>query len=304
MLGRRAAIALAIVAGLAGAVAAQDLPPPAGKVNDFAGLLSAEDRTSLGAELDQVERETTAEIAVVTVTTLDGRTVEDYATSLFHTWGIGKADNDNGVLILVAPSERAMRIEVGYGLEGVLPDGLAGALVRETFTPRFRAGDYRAGILEGTARVVEIVRRNEMLTPDPRAALAPAVEGPNDWALGSVLGAIACVCAFGFGVALGARVVVELVTSVVLGGAAIAVAWHIAPPAMVWWLAPLTIALVVLGQRLAQTPTWRRKLRGTGGSEWISQGSDTTGSSSSSSESSGSSFGGGDSGGGGASGHW
>ena len=90
--------------------------------------------------------------------------MEDYATDLFNTWGIGKKDRDNGVLILVAVQDRAMRIEVGYGLEGILPDGLAGAVIREAFLPRFRNDDYRTGLLEGTARVIDIVRRNETVT--------------------------------------------------------------------------------------------------------------------------------------------
>ena len=84
--------------------------------------------------------------------------MEDYATALFNAWGIGKKDRDNGVLILVAVEDRAMRIEVGYGLEGVLPDGLAGSVIRQSFLPRFRDDDYRAGILEGTARIVEYPR--------------------------------------------------------------------------------------------------------------------------------------------------
>ena len=94
--------------------------------------------------LRDVEQQTTAEIAVVTVPSLDGMTVEEYASRLFKAWGIGKKGRDNGVLVLVAPTEHKMRIEVGYGLEAVLPDGLAGQIVRTECLPRFKEGDYAA----------------------------------------------------------------------------------------------------------------------------------------------------------------
>jgi len=150
---------------------AQSLPDPVGKVNDFAGALETSQRATLESQLEDLERETSAEVALVTVPTLDGRSVEEYANALFNTWGIGKQGRDNGVLVLVAVQDRTMRIEVGYGLEGVLSDGLAGALMRETFLPRFRDDDNRAGILDGMTRVIDIVRRAEPLTPAQLAAL-------------------------------------------------------------------------------------------------------------------------------------
>ena len=130
--------ALALIAAccLASRATASDFPRPQGKVNDFAGLLTPEDREALEAQLASLERDTSAEVAVVTVQSLGGRALEEYATALFTEWGIGKQGKDNGVLVLVAVDDRAMRIEVGYGLEGVLPDGLAGAVIRETFLPR------------------------------------------------------------------------------------------------------------------------------------------------------------------------
>ncbi len=124
--------ALVIGLVLAATPAAQEFPAPKGKVNDFANLLKPEDRATLEEVVAEVERDTTAEIAVVTVATLGGKPVEEYANRLFSEWGIGKKGRDNGVLILIARDDREMRIEVGYGLEGVLPDGLAGAITRET----------------------------------------------------------------------------------------------------------------------------------------------------------------------------
>ena len=105
----------ALVVGfvLAAGVAAQEFPAPRGKVNDFANMLKPEDRATLEESLAGVERDTTAEIAVVTVPTLGGKPVEEYANRLFSEWGIGKKGRDNGVLILIARDDREMRIEVG-----------------------------------------------------------------------------------------------------------------------------------------------------------------------------------------------
>ena len=119
-------IALLVSATIARPAYSQDLPAHVGKVNDFAEVLEASQRSGLETQLD---RATSAEVAVVTVRTLGGHTVEEYATALFNAWGIGKQDRDNGVLILVAVDDRAMRIDVGYGLEGILPDGLAGSII-------------------------------------------------------------------------------------------------------------------------------------------------------------------------------
>ena len=97
--------------------------------------------------------------------------VEEYANRLFKEWGVGQAKEDNGVLVLVAPNDREMRIEVGYGLEGVLPDGLAGQVIRDDFTPRFREGDYSGGIRNGVLRLADIVEKHQVLTPEEIAKL-------------------------------------------------------------------------------------------------------------------------------------
>ena len=98
--------------------------------------------------------------------------VEEYANRLFKEWGVGQAKQDNGVLVLVAPNEREMRIEVGYGLEGVLPDGLAGQIIRDDFTPRFRDNDYSGGIRDG----VTPRRRHRREAPGADAGGARAVQ--------------------------------------------------------------------------------------------------------------------------------
>ena len=151
---------------VAAALGAQTLPAPSGAVNDFATVLTDESRRSLTALIEGVERDTTAEIAVATVPSLDSVSVNEYANKLFKAWGVGQQAKDNGVLVLVAPTEREIHIEVGYGLEGVLPDGLAGAIIREEFVPRFREGDFNGGIVRGVTRVADILRKAETLTPN------------------------------------------------------------------------------------------------------------------------------------------
>ena len=97
--------------------------------------------------------------------------IEEYATRLFREWRVGQAAIDNGVLVLIAPTEREMRIEVGYGLDPVLPDGLASAIIREDFQPSLRDGNFEEGILQGVGRIAEVVRWKHILTPVERAGL-------------------------------------------------------------------------------------------------------------------------------------
>lgn len=286
---------------------AQNLPAYVGKVNDFAEVLQPADRTALEATLADLERTTSAEVAVVTMPSLGGRTVEEYANALFNTWGIGKKGKDNGVLVLVAIEERTMRIEVGYGLEGVLPDGLAGSIIREQFRPKFRDGDYRTGILDGTARIVEIVRRNETLTPAQLEALREAARNAGkSWGMAAFIGLFVAIGAFVGGTGAGARVLVQMLFGLVFAGLGVAGSTQVAPTPAVGLLGVLGVALFVWAAMLGRRPNWQQKIRGTTRrTGWMMSGAGGSSSSSGgSSGSSGSSFGGGRSGGGGASGSW
>ena len=298
---------LAWLLAAAVAASAQEFPRPLGKVNDFAQVLDGPDRATLEHQLDDLERATSAEVALVTVTSLEGRTVEDYATALFNTWGIGKKDRDNGVLVLVCVPERAMRIEVGYGLEGIMPDGLAGAIIRQTILPRFRGNDYRGGILDGMARVIDVVRRNETLTQAQRDALdREAADAGKSWIGALFLSIFVGVGAFMAGSGLGAKVIVQSLFGLVFGGVGLFLSQFLAPRAAVFTLALFGIVMIAWSYRLGQRPSWRRTLRDSqsGGGWTIGTGSGGGSSSSSSGSSSSGSFGGGSSGGGGASGRW
>lgn len=147
------------------ATAAPQIPPKptaaAGiYVQDYAHVLSAEDKRrllSIGQELDN---KTTAQLAVVTVKTLDGQPIEDYALSILREWGIGSKEKNNGALIVVAVQDRRSRIEVGYGLEGLLTDGLTGRIQDQAMIPYFRKGNYAAGIVNGYAVTASLIAKD------------------------------------------------------------------------------------------------------------------------------------------------
>jgi uncharacterized protein len=304
---RRALLGLVLVSVLLVEATAQGLPAPVGKVNDFAKVLKTPQRQALEAQLAELERATSAEVAVVTLRSLDGRSVEDYATELFNTWGIGKRGQDNGVLILVAVTDRAMRIEVGYGLEGVLPDGLAGEVIRETFLPRFRDNAYADGIMAGTARIVEIVRRNETLNAEQLAAIdAAAVRAGQSWVVAAFLSIFVGVGALVAGSGAGAQVAVQMLFGTFFMGMALFLATLGAPPEALALLVLFAVVVTVVSFRLGRRPDWRRSIRGAGTARggWIAGGGGGGGSSGSGGSSSGGGFGGGSSGGGGASGRW
>jgi uncharacterized protein len=153
--------------------AATKYPRPSGYVSDFAHLLDASTRQRLETQLQEFERQTTHEIAVVTVPSLEGSVIEDYAVHLFEDWGIGKKGNDNGVLLLVAPQERKVRIEVGYGLEGVLTDGMAGQIIREQMLPALKNGDYGTGVQNGIEEILRLLKGGAPLNTEVR--LPPSI---------------------------------------------------------------------------------------------------------------------------------
>lgn len=164
-----AALLAAFLTAAPGARAAE-VPYLTGRVVDEAGILSPAARERIEATLATHEKTTTNQVAVLTVPGLGGDSVEGFAVKVFSTWKLGQKGKDNGVLLVVAPEERRMRIEVGYGLEGVLTDGTAGSILRTSLAPRFKAGDYDRGIEEGVGAILAVLegRRYE------EAADAPA----------------------------------------------------------------------------------------------------------------------------------
>ena len=144
-----------VVFTLPGPLRAQpEVPDLTGRIVDRADLLRASTEAALDAQLAAFEDSTTVQIAVLTVSSLNGEVLEPFATRVFRTWGLGQAGADNGVLILISEVDRQIRIEVGYGLEGSLTDARAGRIIRNEMTPRFRAGDFDGGVLAATDAVM------------------------------------------------------------------------------------------------------------------------------------------------------
>jgi uncharacterized protein len=123
-----------------------DYPAPAGHVVDRADLLTPDQEARLAGKLEALQREVGPQYVVVTVTSLDGRRIEDYSLDLARRWRLGHQDRDDGLLLLVAPSERKVRIEVGLGLERRVTNGFAAEVIRDEALPRFKAGRYPEGI--------------------------------------------------------------------------------------------------------------------------------------------------------------
>ena len=153
-IGARSWFAL-LALGLSLAAAAADVPYLTGRVVDEANILSAGARQSITQLSERHEKATGNQVAVLTMPTLGGESIEGYATRVFEAWKLGQKGKDNGVLVIVAPNDRKMRIEVGYGLEGTLTDAGAARIIREAMTPQFKSGNYDAGVQNGVAAIVQ-----------------------------------------------------------------------------------------------------------------------------------------------------
>jgi uncharacterized protein len=147
---------------------------PQGYVNDFAGVLSAQAKDGLTALCAELDQKAHAQIAIVTVSSLEGAPIEQFSIDLASEWGIGPKQKDRGVLILVAPNDRKYRIEVGYGLEPILPDGKVGGFGREA-VPFLRQNDYNGAVLMLTQRVAQVIAEDQKVTLDTLSGISPIV---------------------------------------------------------------------------------------------------------------------------------
>jgi len=151
-------------------------PQLTGRVVDEANLLDASLKADLTGKLADLETKTTIQLVVVTLRSLGGYSIEDYGYRLGRAWGIGQKGANNGVLLIVAPNEHKVRIEVGYGLEGTLPDATASIIIQNSILPRFRANDYPGGISRGVDEIIKVLQGEAGGggEPPPPAAAAPA----------------------------------------------------------------------------------------------------------------------------------
>ncbi len=162
---------------------------PTGYVNDFAHVLDANSTAQMNDICQQIDAKAHAQIAVVTVNSLDGSDIESYAVALFKQWGVGSKATDHGVLILYAIQDRRARIEVGYGLEPILPDGKVGGFQREAI-PQMRSGDYSGALLLVTTRVADVIAQDagiQLTNVQPRTPTGQRQQPQQGLSLGGII---------------------------------------------------------------------------------------------------------------------
>jgi uncharacterized protein len=288
-----------------------DVPYLTGRIVDNSNIMEALTRGQLSERLKAHEQATGNQIVVLTVQTIGDVSIEEYAVKVFEAWKLGQKGKDNGVLVVVAPGDHKMRIEVGYGLEGTLTDGTCGQIIRNVMTPRFKANDYNGGIDEGVKAIVGKIEGTAEVPADQPPSTSSSngftVEGADmPWTMRLLLGA------FVFGI-IGLFTFIGVVTP----GAGWFLFFFLIP---FWAIFPM----VIVGPRvtvgilltylvgfpiaklvLRKTEWYKKSAKGGSGFRWSSGGSSwSSGGSSWSSGGSSFSGGGGSSGGGGASGSW
>jgi uncharacterized protein len=314
---RRALLAALFALPLAALAQRAEVPYLTGRVVDNAEILKPETRRRLADELQAHEKKTANQIGVLTVPTIHGESVEEYAVRVFEQWKLGQKGKDNGVLVLVVPQDRRMRIEVGYGLEGTLTDAAASRIVRDVMTPRFRSGDYDGGVSQGVAAIMAQLEGKgtaEGYAPEPQARQPEFIKAPQMSLPEKVL-----VGAFIFGI-IGLFTFIGIITP----GVGWFLYFFLIPfwamfPVMIFgsgttfyiliaYLAGFPIAKLLVsrsaGYRKAMEDFKKKGRASIGGFMWGSSGGGWSSGGSWSSGGGGFSGGGGSSGGGGASGSW
>ncbi len=185
-----------LVAAAASVAHAVEVPPLTGRVVDGAGILGVA-RERLGALLADHEARTTTQIAVLTMPTLGGEPIEEAGLRIANAWGLGQKDKDNGVLVLVVPLDRRMRIEVGRGLEEALPDAEAKRILDEVMAPAFRGGDFAGGVERGIRAIIERLDGYEAAERGVNGGAEPPPRSGAWWLAPGVMGVVAKTVLFG-----------------------------------------------------------------------------------------------------------
>jgi len=162
------------------------VPPLAARVTDLTGTLSGQQRAAIEHTLAEFEARKGAQVAVLMVPSTQPETVEQYAVRVEESWKLGRKGVDDGVLLLVAKNDRKLHIEVGYGLEGVLPDAVAKRIIDEDIVPRFKQGDFYGGIRAGTDRIMRVVEGEPLPRPRARPS-AERLSGHLDWLIPAIM---------------------------------------------------------------------------------------------------------------------
>jgi uncharacterized protein len=279
------------------------VPPLSGRVVDQTGTLSAGDAAALTQRLKDLETRKGSQVAVLIVPTTEPETIEQFSIRAAEAWKIGRKKIDDGALLVVAKDDHKLRIEVGYGLEGALPDITARRIIDEIIVPRFKTGDFAGGISAGVDRIIRIIDGEPLPAPQPEAS--HSVDSDEFFNLVfSPFGFFAYLIIAGIFRGLLGRLLGSGVTAGVIGG----VSWFLLGSiAAAGIFGVIAFFLTMLGDGIlaASQQASRNAGRGRGGwSGGYSGGSSWSGGSSSGSSDSGFSGGGGSFGGGGASGSW
>ena len=171
------ALGLLVVAGAATAEVA--VPPLRARVTDLTNTLGRDQQNAIEQRLAQFEARKGAQIAVLILPSTKPETIEQFAVRVQEQWKLGRKGVDDGVLLVVAKDDRALRIEVGYGLEGVLPDAIAKRIIEEDITPQFRRGDFYAGINDGVTRIIQVIDGEPL--PPPKQSVMSKARVNLDW---------------------------------------------------------------------------------------------------------------------------
>jgi uncharacterized protein len=263
------------------------VPPLTGRVVDQTGTLSSDQIAALDKKLKDFEDRKGTQIAVLIVPTTAPETIEQYSLRVVEQWKLGRKKIDDGALLIVAKDDHRLRIEVGYGLEGVLPDAIARRIIDEIITPKFRNGDFDGGITDGVDRIVRVVDGEPLPAPKPRSDTSASFDNLGELFPILIIGALVV------GGILRA-IMGRLLGSLVMGGGVAFIAWSMLgalPLALVAGLIAFFVTLI--GDAVGTGGGGRYS---TGGGGWSSGGSGGSGG--------GFSGGGGSFGGGGASGRW
>lgn len=167
------------------------VPPLSTWVTDTTGTLDTATRQSLNTRLAALDKDKGAQIAVLMIPSTGNESIESYATRAFEQWRLGRKGVDDGILLVVAKDDRRLRIEVGYGLEGAVPDVLAGRIIREQITPHFRTGDFSSGVVAGVNSLVALLEGEPLPPPAPGAS----VDDDDDVPFLAILPALAFMAA-------------------------------------------------------------------------------------------------------------
>jgi uncharacterized protein len=280
----RALLAAALLFPPAYTAAEIAVPPLKARVTDLTATLTSDQRAALEQKLAALEARKGSQVAVLLVPTTQPETVEQYAIRVFDQWKLGRKGTDDGVLLLVAKNDRKLRIEVGYGLEGAIPDAIARRVVDEDIVPLFKQGNFYGGISAGTDRVSKLIEGESM--PPPRRTAAPG----SGWNTETLF--------IGFIILAMASQLLHSLLGRFLGAGVAGVAAGIVGYVLAGLAAAAIIGLIAFVISLFIGATGRQ------GRGWSSGGNWSSGGGSWSSGGGGFSGGGGSSGGGGASGGW